>query len=109
MINEEILKSAAETVLSCGCGIHVGGFETIKDSDDFISFCRDKYEWLAQRSGVSKEIYLKWLNFRNSGNQCTRTTSKGRQCKNHNWNFLGPEKFVPGESDRCNKHIDIIK
>ena len=101
MFKPEILSKKMDELSIVLVHIHpVAGHMSI-NATDFVRFLKDPSNYIANRFGVSKHLYQQWL-----------THSQKPQCSHPDCHKLTaqvsqPNRFTPGDSDRCGLHREI--
>lgn len=105
------LLAAAKLIESVGAQIWMHLPDDIRrlSPEDLVEVVKDLDGWLAKQYGISAERIRAWRIYHEEDEQCTGTTAKGRRCLNKGPSFPKPVGFLPGESDRCECHVDVSR
>lgn len=72
----------------------------------------DRDAFIAQHFGVTKDHYLRWIEFVQNP-QCMANTRKGRQCRNSyflpEYEYDRPDKFDPNRHYFCHSHQEYAE
>jgi len=104
------LLAAAKLIESVGACIsmYLPGGDRSLSPENLVEVLRDQDGWLAKQYNITPERFREWRIYM-ANQQCTGTTRKGHQCLNRGAHYPEPNRFVPGESDRCNLHVDVSR
>lgn len=86
-----------------------GNTRFILPTDVLADYEKDPMGCLSEFCGISRDRFKQWYNYRVEGLICTGVTQKGQPCKCFGSSAEDPRSFVPGESDRCYSHIDLVQ
>ena len=102
--------AAAKIIEKVGAyiGMDFPGGEMSLSPEDLVDVLQDEDAWLAKQYGISTDRFKAWRVYMQQNQQCTGNTRNGKQCKNRGGaQYVTPQRFVPGESDRCSLHVDL--
>jgi hypothetical protein len=75
--------------------------------EDVVKLIQDKTKFLTDYYGVSKGQLISYINFQESGGQCTALTTKNLQCSIRA-EGSSVKDFIYGETTLCTRHKNYI-
>ncbi len=86
---------------------HPGAGHLTLPREDIEKYIEHPQAYVAAKCGVSLEIYQQWLYYTEAP-YCQVQDEEGNICGEVVESSELPSQFIPGVSDRCNKHMSVV-